>query len=82
MCRRVKKMKVNQPNILFILTDQQRKDTLSAYGSLPVSTPVLDNLAENSSVFDEAYTVCPICTPARASLQTGVYPITPCIMVC
>ncbi|MGX7131649.1 sulfatase-like hydrolase/transferase [Enterococcus songbeiensis] len=68
-------MKVNQPNILFILTDQQRKDTLSAYGSLPVSTPVLDNLAENSSVFDEAYTVCPICTPARASLQTGVYPM-------
>ncbi|MFZ8764965.1 sulfatase-like hydrolase/transferase [Enterococcus diestrammenae] len=65
----------NKPNILFILTDQQRKDTLSTYGNLPVSTPNLDELAESSLNFDNAYAVCPICTPARASMQTGLYPM-------
>lgn len=64
-----------QPNILFILTDQQRKDTLSAYGNLPVETPNLDVLADSSLTFDNAYAVCPICTPARASMQTGLYPM-------
>jgi arylsulfatase A-like enzyme len=64
-----------QPNILFILTDQQRKDTLSAYGNLPCTTPHLDELSEESYIFENAYTTCPICTPARASLQTGLYPM-------
>lgn len=64
-----------QPNILFIVTDQQRKDTLSTYGNLPVNTPNLDALADASLNFDNAYAVCPICTPARASMQTGLYPM-------
>ncbi len=64
-----------QPNILFILTDQQRKDTLSVYGDVPCFTPHLDQLSEEAVVFDNAYTTCPICTPARASLQTGLYPM-------
>lgn len=66
---------MTQPNILFILTDQQRKDTLSVYGELPCFTPNLDGLAQESAVFDQAYATCPICTPARASLQTGLYPM-------
>lgn len=66
---------MKQPNILFILTDQQRKDTLSTYGEIPCFTPNLDQLAEESAVFDEAYASCPICTPARASIQTGLYPM-------
>lgn len=66
----------NRPNILFILTDQQRKDTLSIYDEQGLcQTPVLDALANQSTVFDEAYTTCPICTPARASLQTGLFPM-------
>lgn len=64
-----------QPNILFILTDQQRKDTLTTYGELPCLTPNLDALSQESTTFDEAYTTCPICTPARGSLQTGLYPM-------
>lgn len=64
-----------RPNILFILTDQQRKDTLSAYGDSLCNTPVLDQLTEESCLFENAYTTCPICTPARASLQTGLYPM-------
>lgn len=63
-----------QPNILVIMTDQQALSTIGAYGSRYCHTPNLDRLAEQSVVFDEAYTVCPICTPARASIQTGVYP--------
>lgn len=61
-------------NILLILTDQQTYTTLGCYGNGFVKTPNLDKLAAEGTVFDNAYTVCPICTPARASLQTGVYP--------
>ncbi|MGM0126135.1 hypothetical protein IGI37_003536 [Enterococcus sp. AZ194] len=65
-----------RPNILFILTDQQRKDTLSVYDEEGLcQTPILDALANQSTVFDDAYTTCPICTPARASLQTGLFPM-------
>lgn len=64
-----------KPNILFIVTDQQRKDTLSAYGESICQTPYLDELAEQSLVFENAYTTCPICTPARGSMQTGLFPM-------
>lgn len=64
-----------QPNILFILTDQQRKDTLGIYGDIQCDTPVLDQLAKEACTFENAYTTCPICTPARASIQTGLYPM-------
>jgi arylsulfatase A-like enzyme len=67
--------KVNQKlNILMILTDQQALHTLGTYGSTLCQTPHLDQLAKQSVVFEEAYTTSPICTPARASLQTGLYP--------
>lgn len=67
---------IKKPNILFILTDQQRKDTLGAYDeTMPCFTPNLDALAKESTVFENAYTTCPICTPARSSLQTGLYPM-------
>ncbi len=70
----VSKAASGRPNILFIQTDQQRTDTLSAYGGSICQTPHLDQLAEESIVFDNAYTSCPVCTPARASIQTGLYP--------
>lgn len=64
------------PNILFILTDQQRRDSLTAYADQSLCiAPNLAELAQQSTVFDECYTTCPICTPARASLQTGLYPM-------
>lgn len=64
----------NRPNILFIQTDQLRADILAAYGGTVCRTPHLDALVEESTVFDQAYTSCPVCTPARGSLQTGLYP--------
>jgi len=62
-------------NILLIFTDQHRKDTLSCYNQETLCrTPNLDALADSSIVFKNAYTTCPVCSPARSSLHSGVYP--------
>ena len=63
-----------RPNILLIQADQLRADVLACYGGSTVQTPVLNGLAGESTVFDRAYCVTPVCTPARAALQTGRYP--------
>lgn len=63
-----------RPNILFILTDQQRYDTLACYGNDWLQAPNLNTLADESFVFDAAYVTQPVCTPARASIMTGLYP--------
>ncbi|WP_233712330.1 sulfatase-like hydrolase/transferase [Kribbella turkmenica] len=61
-------------NILFLMTDQHRVDTLGAYGNQRATTPVLDELARTGTRFDRWYTPTAICTPARASLLTGQAP--------
>jgi len=61
-------------NILFLMTDQHRADTLGAYGNPAGTTPVLDELARTGTRFDRWYTPTAICTPARASLLTGYAP--------
>ena len=58
-------------NLLFIISDQHNRDSLGCYGHPFVQTPNLDRLAERGVRFDSAYTNCPICVPARASLATG-----------
>ncbi|MEX0775730.1 MAG: sulfatase-like hydrolase/transferase [Phycisphaeraceae bacterium] len=63
-----------RPNILFILSDQQRWDTLGCYGqTLPIS-PNLDRLASEGVLFEHAFTCQPVCGPCRSSLQSGLYP--------
>lgn len=64
----------NQPNIVFIVTDQQRLDTIGAYGSTICKTPNIDRLAERGMRFLRAYTPCGLRSPVRASLLTGTYP--------
>ena len=66
----------NRPNIVQIVTDQQHPDLIGALGRLPVQTPQLDRLCREGTAFTRAYTPCPLCTPARASLLTGQYPTT------
>ncbi|MFF7363224.1 sulfatase-like hydrolase/transferase [Streptomyces sp. NPDC008125] len=61
-------------NLLFLMTDQHRVDTLGAYGNPHVRTPNLDRLAATGTRFDRFYTPTAICTPARASLLTGQAP--------
>ncbi|WP_106766650.1 arylsulfatase [Paenibacillus faecalis] len=63
-----------RPNILMIMTDQQRWDTLGCYGNEVIETVNLDALAADGTVFEHAYSPSPSCVPARASLLTGMDP--------
>ena len=62
-------------NVLVLMSDQQRFDTVSAYGRNEICrTPHIDSLAARGVRFDNAFTPTAICSPARASFHTGVYP--------
>lgn len=63
-----------KPNIVFVLTDQWRGQASGYAGDPNVRTPNLDALAGHSIRFENAVSVCPVCTPHRASLLTGRYP--------
>ena len=62
------------PNVVLILFDWARRDTIGVYSKKNVSTPNIDALAKNGVRFENAYTTATLCSPARASLLTGVYP--------
>ncbi|MDE0141532.1 MAG: sulfatase-like hydrolase/transferase [Caldilineaceae bacterium] len=64
----------SKPNVLIFFCDQLRIDWLACYGETLVRTPNISALAQDSCVFERAYTPCAICSPARASLLTGLYP--------
>ena len=61
-------------NVLWLMTDEQRSDSLGIYGSPWAHTPNLDRLARDGTVFRNAVTPSPVCIPARTSLLTGLYP--------
>lgn len=67
---------VSRPNILLIMTDQQRFDTIRALGFSHVDTPNLDRLVNEGTSFNQCYVTAPSCAPSRASLFTGLYPHT------
>ena len=63
-----------RPNLLFVMADQQRADTLAPES--PCLTPNLDRLAAEGVSFSRCYAANPICSPSRASLFTGMLPHT------
>ncbi len=63
-----------KPNVLFILIDDMGWKDLSCYGSDFYETPNIDSIAKNGMKFLQAYSTCPVCSPARASIMTGKYP--------
>ncbi|QDT30698.1 Arylsulfatase [Gimesia panareensis] len=65
-----------QPNILFLLTDQWRAQSLGYAGNDQVQTPNIDALARQSVNFQNAVSGCPVCCPFRGSLMTGQRPLT------
>ncbi len=65
-------MPQQQPNILFIQTDQLAANVLKAYGGGVCHTPNLDRLAETGVVFDTAYCNFPLCAPSRFSMASGL----------
>lgn len=62
-----------RPNILFIMTDQQRWDAMGCSGGW-VQTPTLDRIAAEGVRYSNCVTNAPVCIPARVSLATGRYP--------
>lgn len=60
-------------NFLIIMDDEHTQKALGCYGHPIVKTPNIDQLATSGTRFENAYTNCPICTPARASFATGKY---------
>ena len=58
-------------NLLFIMSDQHGPSFMGCSGHPMVKTPNLDRLAARGTRFENAYTNCPICVPARASFATG-----------
>jgi arylsulfatase A-like enzyme len=61
-----------RPNLILLMTDQHRGDCLGCDGHPVVETPYLDELASQGTRFTAAYTACPSCIPARATLMTGM----------
>lgn len=62
-----------RPNIVFVLSDQQRWDTLSYGNVVEGVTPNLDRLAEEGTLFENCFSAQPVCGPSRACLQSGRY---------
>jgi arylsulfatase A-like enzyme len=69
-------MQDSRPNILFIITDQQRYDTISAQGFPYVDTPNIDRLIHEGVCFTNNFVTSASCGPSRASLFKGYYPHT------
>ncbi len=62
------------PNLVFVLPDRLRQDSMACYGNDWIQSPHMNALAERSLVFENAYVTQPVCAPARSSIMTGLYP--------
>ncbi len=68
-------MRDSTPNLLLLITDQQRWDTLHALGNSTLVTPNLDRLVSGGTAFTSAYCASPVCVPSRGALMYGRYPL-------
>lgn len=69
----MKSESVAKPNIIFILTDDQKRDTLGCMGNTNILTPNIDRLAKNGVLFENNFVTTSICVCSRASILTGQY---------
>ena len=65
-------MPPSQPDLVLVMTDQQRHDHVGWWPGSPVRTPHLDALAASGVVFEAGYSASTTCVPARTSLMTGL----------
>jgi len=70
------KIDMKRPNVIFVFGDQWRAQATGYAGDSNVKTPNLDSLAGESINFTHAVAGCPVCSPYRASLMTGQFPLT------
>ncbi len=68
------KQELTRPNLLYIIVDEMREMSMSCSGDPNIRTIGLDSLALNGMRFTRMYTPNPVCSPARASIHTGLYP--------
>ncbi|MFT5510317.1 MAG: choline-sulfatase [Hyphomicrobiaceae bacterium] len=66
-------MAIRPQNTLFIFSDEHAREVTGCYGNSIIQTPNIDALAARGTRFNNAYTNCPICVPARGSLASGRY---------
>src|SRR5436190_2186808 len=64
---------VSKPNIVFVMTDDQRWDSMGCAGHPCLKTPNMDRLAREGAMFVNAFVTTPLCSPSRASILTGPY---------
>lgn len=64
-----------KPNIIFVFADQMRSNVLGCYGNRQFTTPNIDSIAANGALFSNAISTYPVCSPYRAMLMTGLYPM-------
>ena len=67
------KMPDNRPNVVFILTDDQRWDMMSCAGHPVIKTPNLDRIAAEGAMFEKMFVTTSLCSPSRASFLSGLY---------
>lgn len=64
-----------KPNVIVIFTDDQGSVDMGAYGAKDLTTPNMDALARDGVRFTQFYSAAPVCSPSRAGLMTGRYPL-------
>ncbi len=64
-----------RPNVILIYTDDQGSVDMGAYGTADIQTPWMDKLAKRGVLFTQMYAPAPVCSPSRAGLLTGRYPV-------
>lgn len=75
-CAHVPESASPPPNLLFILVDDLRWDALGITGHPFVKTPNIDRIGREGVIFERAFVVTPLCSPARATFLSGQYPHT------
>lgn len=66
---------ISRPNIVYMMFDQAKASAMSFMGNEMEATPFCQRMADRGWVFDQAYAAAPVCTPSRASVHTGTFPL-------
>ena len=64
-----------RPNVVVVYTDDQGSVDMGAYGAADLATPNMDALASKGNRFTQFYAAAPVCSPSRAGMLTGRYPV-------
>ncbi|MBW1900623.1 MAG: sulfatase-like hydrolase/transferase, partial [Deltaproteobacteria bacterium] len=68
-------LQASRPNIIFIFTDDLGYGDIESFGAVNIKTPSIDRMGSEGMKFAEFYSASPVCSPSRAGLLTGRYPI-------